>query len=327
VPTTAIGASVQSYSLIQDDELRRVAGDLLQKARLRPEEIERRLAQAVDIGYWDRLNPFLTTHRKAPEESPWAAERPTLPEMAAHLREHGYFPAQPAFSRALMEKMVAGVEVLRREGWPPVFSFVYDEFWFTAQCPSVVTLLSSVLGVGYRQNSKIWTYYVPASRATHGWHPHMDNDFEPEGRITIWIALSDATLDNGCIYVVPSDRLPDSLRGRSYASIQSVQKDELNALLQGCRALPAPSGSILGWNHSLIHWGTMSTGTTVPRVSVALEFVGANSPAHKDELPLLDDMPPFRERTRLIAKALLDYQRFEPLVGRYAGLAERLLAG
>jgi hypothetical protein len=205
-----------------------------------------------------------------------------------------------------------------------VFSFVYDEFWQIVRTASFTRLISGILGEGYRQNSLIWTFYVPPVNGARGWEPHADGGLG-ESRVTTWVPFTDATVENGCMYVIPCDRLQDDLRVQ-YADLRNVTNAQLTRLLHNTRALPTPAGAYVGWNHELIHWGSVSTGRGEPRISIAVEFVARDYAARPDELPLLDArvVPSFAERIRAIGKALITYPRYEPSLKRYAGLGRRL---
>ena len=226
-----------------------------------------------------------------------------------------------------LRQMRLAIERLRAEGWPSVFTYIYDEFWLVSRTPSLLGLLSGFLGNGCRQNSLVWTFYIPPTRGAQGWEPHSDSGGD-KSRLTVWIPLTNATLENGCMYVIPRDRLPENLRGE-YRKLGDVTKAQLGWLLQSTRALPSPAGAYLGWNHELIHWGSVSTGTEDPRISTAMEFLGSDVVPREDELPLFDPLappPPFGERLRTIGKGLLAYKKNEPSKARYAELG-RVLTG
>src|SRR5439155_714271 len=85
--------------------------------------------------------------------------------------------------------------------------------------------------------------------------------------------LSDATLDNGCIYLIPRDLIAAET-AEAFIRTQTVGFAELAELLQGSRALPARAGSVLGRDYPLIHWGAKRA---LPRdtravVAAALRF-------------------------------------------------------
>jgi hypothetical protein len=297
---------------------------------LSPAEVESYLQRALDQTYWQRLNPELSIGAECS-----AAELEATPldelQTAAQLeklRREGYFQTSPVLSPAVIGRMRLAVEKLRAERWPATFAYVYDDFWQISRTPSLLRLVSGFLGDGCRQNSRIWAFYVAPARGARGWHPHSDTG--DESRLTVWVPLTDATLDNGCMYVIPRDRLPDELRG-NYLRLDTVTHAQMDRLLQSTRALPSPAGAFLGWNHELIHWGSISSGHVEPRISLAVEFSGLDAVTTPDESPLCDvaTLPPFVERLRAIARALRTYSRYEPSNIKYEELglrlAERLL--
>src|SRR5207249_8180516 len=99
-----------------------------------------------------------------------------------------------------------------------------DEFWTIARTQSLKRLLTALLGSGYVQDSVVWTYYVIPRRGSAGWPPHVDGNGEQ--RVTVWIPLSDSTLENGCMHVVPRNLVPDSLPA-DFKRWDSIKKDEI----------------------------------------------------------------------------------------------------
>ena len=104
--------------------------------------------------------------------------------------------------------------------------------------------------------------------------------------------------------------------------MESVTQAQLAMLLQSTKALPSVAGAYLGWNHKLIHWGSVSSGHVEPRISLALEFVGRGVVPHTDEMPLfgLTTLPSFAERLRVIAEALRTYTSYEPANMKFGDL-------
>ena len=108
----------------------------------------------------------------------------------------------------LVRRLEAAVRRLHERRCPPVFAFVYDEFW--SVCAKLAPLLGSLLTHDYRQLPDFWVWYVDPQVEASGWRPHRDKgpgSLLPDGSpksVTVWIPLTDATPLNGCIYVVPS---------------------------------------------------------------------------------------------------------------------------
>jgi ectoine hydroxylase-related dioxygenase (phytanoyl-CoA dioxygenase family) len=147
-------------------------------------------------------------------------------------------------------------------GLPPIFVFIYDEFWqvFYRLSP----LLSPIFGDNYRMIANQWAWNFPASHDSSGFAPHRDGeavDFDwfpnkiplRENGLpllaTIWIPLTDVTPLNSCMYLLPLDRDP-----RAYGNLDDVTIHQES--IQDIRALPCKAGSILSWNPYVLHWGS-----------------------------------------------------------------------
>ena len=302
--------------------------ELLRSSELSPEQVEALFEQARDRSYWRRVDPDCSIEGGAPatpvESDPLSGEE--FARQLEQLQTQGYFKIEKLFDPALLERMRVCVERLRAERWPPVFTYVYDEFWHIVRSPSLRRLLTGFFGTGYRQNSNVWTYYVAAVTGASGWPPHSDSDDrDSTAHITTWIPLAEATADNGCMYVIPRGSIPATVPPH-WCDITSITRDELRQMLQGTKALPAKPGAIMGWNHQLIHWGSIASGRTTPRISLGLEFTKDGTEPRPSELPMLDSvaLPAFEERLMSIGKGLLDYGRFEPAVNRFRKLGARM---
>jgi hypothetical protein len=300
---------------------------LLERARLSEAEVASRLQNAQDPGYWQKLNPKLSVGEgqstEGTEAFPFDSRHKS--ELLKRFDQEGYFQASPLLSKLVIEDMRGAIEVLRKEQWPPVFALVYDQLWRVTRTPSLVQLLSEILGPGYKQTSNAWCHYVGPTKGSSGWPPHIDG-YDMPNRLSMWIPFSDATLDNGCIYVVPQDRVPQNLG--NFSKLTSISRAELQALLQSSRALPAQAGSILAWHFQVIHWGSTPGRAEHPRISMAVEFIAGHAQPISDEEPLFEGnaaLPTFRQRLHVIGKGILEYERFEPSLFRYREFANRLL--
>ena len=85
---------------------------------------------------------------------------------------------------------------------------------------------------------------------------------------------------------------------------------------------------MIGWNHDAIHWGSTAHGSSDARISIAVEFNGADADPVDWELPMLGGrvLPTFPERLYIVGKRLLAYKKFEPRMIRYTEFAQRLMA-
>ncbi len=301
--------------------------ELLKEAGLTPQEVDRRLECARDPDYWSRLNPQLSVLG----ESKIFLDAPPL-DAGRHrttlerLETEGYFQLPPLFEKSSIDSIRQAVETVRAAGWPMVFAFVYRECWQIFRANPIVQMLSSALGDGYLQNSRIWCFYVHPRRGASGWPPHADK-FKLNNRVSIWLPITDATLDNGCMYVIPRNRVPESLRELNFPDFGPVNYEQLSALLRGTRAVPAMAGSLLGWNFQLIHWGSMNQGADQPRIALGAEFISKDVSLGTGEAPVFPvrgALPTFADRMKSIGTATLTFGKREPLPARFQRVAEEL---
>jgi Phytanoyl-CoA dioxygenase (PhyH) len=318
-----------------DMDKRKLARDMLDQVRLPDEELDSRYENAIDPVYWRKVSPL------TPLESASADLLIDLPsdnaesidETVTHLRRRGYFETGQLLPASAVAPMLECVEAVIRAGWPPVFALLYDNFWAVTRIPFLVKLLSTVLGAEYNViMSRGWCYYVPPTLGAGGWTPHADDYAAYSQRLTVWIALTEATLDNGCIYVVPKDLLYKNGPPNEYPLAPvTLPRDYYLQLLQCCRALPTLAGSILGWDMQTIHWGSKCHRPREPRISLGYEFASKDflpSPHGKDELFPGEPsrlLPTFAQRLRSVGRSLRLYRGRDLRARKFAELGRRLV--
>jgi hypothetical protein len=280
---------------------------------------EQLLDRAKRIASWLELDPELHIHEKhtAPPFDP--GER--LEHAVAGLVAEGYLRIDALIPEEEVSRLARAISALERANFPPPFVYVYDEAW--ALFARLRPVLLATLGAGYRQLPDFWAWNVKPSMDSAGWRPHRDravHTLRPDGlprSLTLWIALTDATPENGCVYVLPGTR-DAHYRG----DLRRIEVSDL----QSIRALPAVTGTVLGWNQHILHWGSRSSGRAKsPRMSLAFEFqsVDLDPPLNS---PLLDPevAPPFERRLALIGKQILQYDHNAPLSDLLAEVARGL---
>lgn len=260
--------------------------------------------------YWRKLNPNLTI-----SESGGAISDPQLLEAdflagdwRGQLVDEGYLQFDQAIAADPVARLRTGIENVASDSWPAVFCMVYDEYWrFFAGLRDAI--LKPILGADCRMLPAFWAWRVDPAAGDAGWRPHRDrgsNTLLEDGMpkcITVWAPLTDATPLNGCVSIIPANLDPDYL--------VFEKENRVGPSLQHVRALPAPAGSILLWNHRLYHWGGASSPRAKePRISLAFEFQRGDEPPYKE--PLLDPgvLPSFSMRLQLIVKMQAAYRGF-----------------
>ena len=310
---------------VTSDRFAGAAEALLKQAELSPSQLAERFEAALDIDRWRRLVPSASIEERIVRGDHAQIASQEVVREKSRLDEDGYFCLTQIFDNERIARMHGIVRAVRADGWPAAFAFVYDDFWSIARSPAISAFLEMSLGAGFLQNTVVWAHWVADAKGVAGWRPHDDYRGGGDTFLSLWIPLSDATPENGCMFLVPESR------SREVAETIKAQAGLSNALfrktLQDVVALPVPSGSLLGWRGDVLHWGGANSGSTVPRVSLALEFRSRDVKTTRFERPLIDPqaaLPPFRTRLFAIVKALREYTSFEPLLLRHLTLAERI---
>jgi hypothetical protein len=300
---------------VDQEVLRKAALDLLLDAR---GEIAERSADVLTPEYWTGLCPEMTVGGKRPPET--SQEPAVIPEAFART---GYFVEPGLLPKVQSTALVAAIERLRAHAWHPLFAFVFDEVWALAWTSSVRGIAAALLGPNPLLMPRLAVHFVDGG-ASRGWSPHVDGT-PFDNRLTTWVALTDATLSNGCMYVVPrSEEVREAIE--RFRKSETTNADTV-ALLQRARALPAIAGSVLGWGFDILHWGSVSQEDGTPRVSVAYEWLGPDGVPGEIDLPLLnldDGLPALGERLNLISRCILGHHNFDPALLPFVDLAEQI---
>ena len=261
--------------------------------------------------YWSTLCPSL--HVQSADE-PFFQEslvwtQLELAEAQRALKEEGYLCFHERLDKSLMEKMAQALSTIQETLEWPVFVFMYDEFWLIFRY--LEELLTALLGEGFKILPDFWAWHIAPNTRETGWRPHrdrMEQTLQKDGTpdvLTLWIPLTDATPQNGCIYAVPAHLDPFY-----HSPGRETRVDNWHHI----RALPAKAGSILAWTPQLLHWGSRSTPkATHPRISFAFELQRKDTAPHA--FPLLDyvEPPDFAMRLALIGEQLHQYRHMYEL--------------
>ena len=262
---------------------------------------------ATDPDFWRHLNPSLTITEAGLQKPVKALEvsRTVIAQCKEMVVEEGYFKIESLLDPSELKDLANCVTKLHAENWPETFAFVYDEFWQLFQRTAFV--MAEMLGRDYKQMPSLWTFYLDRNSQSRGWVPHRDRarmkTLDQAGyphSINLWLPLTDATPENGCMYMLPAG-LDENYKGDLL--IQTVSN------FQDIRALPARAGDILGWNEAVFHWGGRSSKlANEPRISMATVYQGAKLDPF--EWPLMNPgaIPPFIERVGMIGQQFLRFQ-------------------
>ena len=157
---------------------------------------------------------------------------------------------------------------------------------------------------------------------------------EPRGQAprdcTCWVALSEATPDNGCLYFLPRCCDPayavgdctDAALGGSEAPRQGtfhlqkgphggpVYMPTSDDALRHIRAVPCHTGDAVFFSHRIVHWGSQGRVNSVHGPRISLSFAGSDHSFRVAEPyfdPGLLPLPPHSVRVALASAQMLCY--------------------
>jgi phytanoyl-CoA hydroxylase len=187
----------------------------------------------------DRIDEVATVARHPlNDEFAWVPPRPPFrcitPLQAEAYDELGYFVMEDVFDPETVADMVAEIDpferefeaMLRQSEGGKAFIARVDEITFTTHIVTrserlrhlvssapLIDVCGDLIGSDVRLYWDQAVYKKPGTAASFPWH--QDNGYaflEPQQYLTCWIALTDATEDNGCPWVVPGMHRKGTLR-------------------------------------------------------------------------------------------------------------------
>ncbi|PHQ70844.1 MAG: hypothetical protein COB93_04565 [Sneathiella sp.] len=232
-----------------------------------------------------------------------------LDEIADAFWETGYLCVPPVLTEVEIRPLRQAMGVLRTQALPPVYIYLFDQPWqlFARLRP----LLRHFLGDQFAVLPNLWAWHL-AAPGDRGWPLHRDCDAETVFNIgpdqllmslSLWLPLTDVDVDNGCMFILPRSKMS------GYSSVGS-DKDIRG---EDKVALPAASGSVLGWAQDVYHWGgPYSAQAKNPRISLSLEFQNCAFDPLIEPLLDMSALPSFGERLALIEGQFDKYRHINP---------------
>jgi len=322
----------------------------------------RGLALSSPQNQWPQSAIQVGPPESAPEYNLWQQQTPP-PSSSTSSRPASYD----------WDEMARAVRTVEDHGWPPVFALMFDAPWAAVQRAWQVA--AQVLGEDCALEPSIFVWSLRrnadprdgddaagdalpsgggsgdggerkrCARVGENFGlPHRDFSydeahFSDDGRprvLNVWIPLTEATADNGCLWVVPREFDPFYDKPDAYEHNRPATPGFENGLtkvrfpLGAMRPVPCAKGSVVCW-HNVIHWGgACSKHAAVPRIALAATFKAKGSRSTHltadgalDSLldPLLANKGeggvrlPLESRVRLIAKSLAMYEDWYDLDG------------
>ena len=266
-----------------------------------------------DIQFWKDLCPNLTIT----EVDHWVTPPDVnIENVRDRIVTDGYFHVPFESWDLPLDEMVRCIEKLKELDMQPAWCFIYDEFWLLTT--KIDAYIKSILGENYHKLPELWAWHIDPSKEERGWKIHREgypncalDDGMPK-TLSVWIPLTDATAENGCMCIVPATNDPNFHAAAEFYYADWQEEFYHNSKLM----LEAKAGDLLAWHPQLLHWGGVPTNKNAkPRISVSAEFISNNVTDdvflhERDEKPWLDPfyIPDLAKKTELINKLVLQYQ-------------------
>jgi phytanoyl-CoA hydroxylase len=240
----------------------------------------------------------------------------------------GFFVAPDVFTAAECDDITAHVEQAAFElalgetddgplSYRPMMHLASPALTAVAADPRWAPIVLPLLGTGDAR--LYWEQAVakpPQARTELPWH--QDNGYTPllpEEYVTCWLALDDAEVDNGCLWVIPGSHRRGTVRHHNGTGPFRVGHDGPAA--DGV-PVPVRRGSVLVFSSLLMHRSGPNT-TDRPRRAWIIQYCGAQARSALSG-KLLDDRllcardgqwfdEPVREREFDLVAVLANYNR------------------
>lgn len=295
--------------------------------------------------YWQQLAPMLHVGDLDFQATctPLELSPARAREVRAQLLADGFFTLAPSELpwAASLCAMRVGIKRLLRRGWPASLVLMYDESW--AMAHQISKIMHAACGCANSFDALAWS--VTPSLGQSGFAPHRDRQpsdvqasFHADGipkYVTCWIALSHASVDASCLYIVPRSLDPgyddgDDQSPEAEDPLLTVMRSD--AAVQSVRACPLRPGGAVLFSHRAMHWGSKGLSTCdKPRVSISF---GCSDPSfEKPYLAKPTAHLPFPKpaiRAALVSAQLINYHErfdFSPALLRKFGATFRAKRG
>ena len=151
---------------------------------------------SLDLGRadtWSALGPHLHVNDKefVLAHAPLALDAAAAKRLPETLIKEGYGRWHPPRWNLDLAGLARAIGAIDAAGLPATFCYVYDETWLVFL--KLRSLLTTVLGEGYRILPDFWAWHVAARDDDSGWAPHRDR-----GGAVCWRTAVPGPLPSGC---------------------------------------------------------------------------------------------------------------------------------
>jgi ectoine hydroxylase-related dioxygenase (phytanoyl-CoA dioxygenase family) len=153
-----------------------------------------------------------------------------------------------------------------------------------ARRPDVLSAVSRLLGPDLRLFRDQAFYKPPNSDGEV--YLHQDNRYwrlEPPNAVTLWLALDDATVANGCLHFIRGSHLRGRVEHRQAAAGESVLL-EAQASCAQAEPIELPAGHATLHHCQTLHFSPPNR-TSAPRRAHTMVFIGEGVRSRRQDLP------------------------------------------
>jgi hypothetical protein len=266
-------------------------------------------ADAVrDPAYWLGLHPAGRISLQ-PRSLPQPAAAPAAPVDVSALARDGHVTLPALWDAATVASVLDAAQAVFRAGWPGACALLFDQVWESLWQPAFHHAVHAQLGGPDVSLVPLFhVHHVAAVEGARGWAPHVDYREDvsaPPLRLTAWLTLTDATLANGCMHVVPPGVRPQLVA--KLPDLTTLSVNDALELLHHVRALPTSAGDLLCWRPGVLHFGGVATAAAhAPRWALSTEWARLDAPAAPDRPAPLPRgwIPGFAQRLELVTRSL-----------------------
>ena len=170
--------------------------------------------------------------------------------------------SQPALRPGLLRKIQGAV------AYVPAVKRVFTS-------PKMLDCMEDIMGPNLYYHSSKVMFKPPRGGSPKPWHQDAAywKSYEPN-QVTVWIAIDDATEENGCVWAIPgSHRL-----GRIPHVQQELQVPESKIDLTKAAPVPVPAGGLLIFHSLVLHMSKANTSDK-PRCAIICDYDPSPNPA------------------------------------------------
>ena len=216
--------------------------------------------------------------------------------------KHGYLSPNPALTPAEAADHLAKLEAFERELGAPLTSETTGRYrarthvllrWVhgLVSHPRILDTVEALIGPNILVYTSTWFIKEPESAAIAAWHQDATYfGLRPYVHVTAWLALTDATAENGCMEFLPASHHRGQLPHRAGVVAQSVNRAG-QAVTVEVDDTPAVHAPLRAGEFSLHH--TLTLHRSQPnrshgrRIGLAISYV----PTHARHLGVRHKMP------------------------------------